>query len=116
MSKHADIDAYIAALPEERKALAQEIRATILKAAPDAEQVISYAIPCFIVAPKRRLYFAVWKAHVGLYPIHDLPAALEARVAPYRATPDTLQFKYTEPMPFDLIGDLARHIASLSAN
>ncbi|MEO8531256.1 MAG: DUF1801 domain-containing protein [Deltaproteobacteria bacterium] len=112
MSKHANIDAYIAALPDDLQALARDIRATILSAVPGAAQSIRYDMPAFHMGGDRYLYFAMWKAHVGVYPIYALPEELEARVAPYRAKIDTLQFKYKDAVPFDLIRDLARFKAS----
>jgi uncharacterized protein YdhG (YjbR/CyaY superfamily) len=112
LSKHADIEAYIAALPDDRKVLAEDIRKTILKAVPRAAQSIRYDMPAFHMGGDRYLYFAMWKAHVGLYPIYALPTDLEARVTPYRAKTDTLQFKYKDGVPLDLIRDLARFKAS----
>ena len=108
MTKAKSIDAYIAALPDQRQALAEEIRAAILAAVPDASQSIRYDMPAFHLGGNRYLYFAMWKAHVGLYPIYALPKDLESRVAPYRAKTDTLQFTYKDGVPLDLICDLAR--------
>lgn len=105
--KPASIDAYIAALPEDLQAVAQSVRQAILDGAPGAVPSISYAIPAFRMGPRSSLYFAVWKAHVGLYPIYGLPSGLEARVAPYRAKKDSLHFPHKAPVPLDLIRDLA---------
>ena len=33
---------------------------------------------------------------------------LEVEIAPYRAKKDTVQFKYTKPVPYDLIARIAR--------
>jgi uncharacterized protein YdhG (YjbR/CyaY superfamily) len=41
------IDEYIAAFPPEVQAILRKIRATIKKAAPDAEERISYQMPTF---------------------------------------------------------------------
>jgi uncharacterized protein YdhG (YjbR/CyaY superfamily) len=105
--KPASIDAYIAALPEERRELAETVCQAILDGAPGAIPSISYAIPAFTMGPRSSLYFAVWKAHLGFYPIYGLPPGLEARVAPYRAKKDTLHFPHKAPVPLDLIRDLA---------
>lgn len=39
------IDEYIASFPEEDQKVLQKIRTTIQKAAPDAEEIISYQMP-----------------------------------------------------------------------
>ena len=106
-TKPATVDVYIAALPETQRPVAEAIRTAILSRVPGAAQSVRYGMTAFQIAGTNYLYFAMWKAHVGLYPIYGLPDELEARVAPYRAKTDTLQFKYRDGVPLDLIGDLA---------
>jgi uncharacterized protein YdhG (YjbR/CyaY superfamily) len=47
MIKPADIDQYISGFPKETQQLLQQIRTAIKKAAPKAEEVISYGMPGF---------------------------------------------------------------------
>ena len=42
-----DIDSYIGSFPEKTQKLLQEVRETIRKEAPEAEQTINYGIPTF---------------------------------------------------------------------
>jgi hypothetical protein len=42
-----DIDEYIASFPQDIQAILEQIRATIKKAAPDAEEAIAYQMPTF---------------------------------------------------------------------
>ncbi len=42
-----NIDEYIAGFPNDVQAILEEIRMTIKKAAPDAEETMSYQIPTF---------------------------------------------------------------------
>lgn len=109
MTAPATVDAYIAALPAPQQDLARALRSAILAGAPNAAQSIRYGMPAFHLGGRAYLYFAVWKAHCGLYPIYGLPEALETRVAQYRAKTDTLQFPHKAPLPLDLITDLAGH-------
>jgi uncharacterized protein YdhG (YjbR/CyaY superfamily) len=69
MAAPADVDAYIAALSEEVRPIAEAIRRTIRAAAPACGEKISYGIPAFVIDGRNFLYFAMWKKHVGLYPI-----------------------------------------------
>ena len=41
------IDAYIAGFPETTQSLLKQVRGIIRKAAPDAQEVISYGMPAF---------------------------------------------------------------------
>ncbi len=47
MKKPLDIDEFISGFPEETQELLEQMRATIKKVAPKAEEVISYGIPAF---------------------------------------------------------------------
>jgi uncharacterized protein YdhG (YjbR/CyaY superfamily) len=104
MTKPADIDAYIAGLSEEARPIAEAIRRTIRTAAPASGEKLSYGIPAFVIDGRNFLYFAMWKKHVGLYPIYRGDAAYEEALAPYRAKTDTVQFMLHSPIPHDLIG------------
>jgi uncharacterized protein YdhG (YjbR/CyaY superfamily) len=100
--KPTDIEGYISQFPADVQAVLQEVRETIRRAAPDAEETISYQMPAF-----RQhgilVYFAAWKKHIGLYPPISGDKALERAVARYAGPKGNLQFPLDEPMPFDLI-------------
>lgn len=63
----ADIDEYISAFPPDVQKKLRKIRATIKKAAPRAEESISYSIPAF-KQDGVLLYFAAFKNHISVYP------------------------------------------------
>jgi uncharacterized protein YdhG (YjbR/CyaY superfamily) len=96
--KPQDTDSYISLFPDDVQTVLQEVRATIRRAAPDAEETISYQMPAF-----RQhgilVYFAAWKKHVGMYP----PITGEKAVARYAGPKGNLQFPLDEPMPLNLI-------------
>jgi hypothetical protein len=91
-----DIDEYIAASPSEVQLILKKIRMTISAAAPGAQEVISYRMPAFrlhgIV-----VYFAAFKAHIGLYPPVSGDASLEKALSPY-AGPMRLSTKSGPPV------------------
>lgn len=104
---HTSIDAYIAASPPAVQPILRKIRSAIRKAAPDAEETISYQMPAF-----RQhgilLYFAAFKQHIGLYPPVRGDARLEKAVAPYAGDKGNLRFPLDQPIPFELIERIAR--------
>ena len=61
------IDEYIAAFSPEVRAILRKIRRTVGKAAPDAQETISYRIPSFRLNGML-VHFAAFKAHIGFYP------------------------------------------------
>lgn len=108
MAPFASIDAYIKAQVDPGRAYAEELRALIKSAAPKCDEAIKYNMPAFQIGGKSFLYFAVWKKHVGLYPVYRGDSAFEAKLTPYRAEKDTVQFKYDAPLPKMLIKAIAR--------
>jgi len=98
----ADIDEYIASFPSKVQKILQQIRKTIQKAAPDAEEAISYAIPTFRLNGNL-VHFAAFKNHVGLYPAPRGVAEFEVDLAPYEGGKGTARFPLDTPIPHELI-------------
>lgn len=101
-AKPASVDSYIAGFPPDIAFILERIRDTIRAVAPDVVETIKYDMALFSIG-EAYLYVGAWKKHIGLYPVHPAPPALEARIAPFRAKKDTVQFLYKNPMPYDLV-------------
>jgi uncharacterized protein YdhG (YjbR/CyaY superfamily) len=102
----ASIDAYIAAAPPEVRPVLEAIRTTVGKAAPAAEERISYGMPAYFL-DETLVYFAAFKKHIGFYPPVRDPA-LKALAAGYAGPKGNLQFPLSEPMPHALIARIVR--------
>lgn len=98
----ANIDDYIAAAPAAVQPILETIRKTVAAAAPDAREVISYGMPAF-KGHGILIYFAAFKAHIGLYPPVHGDEDLEAALARYAGPKGNLKFPLDEPIPYDLI-------------
>ena len=96
------IDEYIAACPAEVQPILKKIRMTISAAAPGAQEVISYRMPAFRLHGIL-VYFAVFKAHIGLYPPVSGDAGLEKALSPYSGPRGNLKFPIDQPVPYALI-------------
>jgi uncharacterized protein YdhG (YjbR/CyaY superfamily) len=105
--KFKTIDDYIAALPVSSQAVARDLQRTIKSALPDAVERVKYDMPAFQVDGISVIYFAIWKKHVGLYPIYRGTPELEAELVPYRTKKDTVQFDLNQPLPHKLIAWIA---------
>lgn len=67
MRAYKNIDAYIAAQPGSLQDSLKEIRTTIQKAAPEAQESISYGMPAYKMGGPL-VYFALAAKHIGFYP------------------------------------------------
>ena len=106
MRKPENINAYIADFPPKVRAILKKVRATVRKAAPKAEEVISYGIPAFkqggIIA-----YFAAFKHHIGFFPPTRDPK-LKVAAAAYAGPKGNLKFLFDAPIPYGLIAKLVK--------
>jgi len=111
--KYATIDEYIAACPGDVRPLLHKIRATIKKAAPKAEEVISYQMPAFKL-DGILVYIGAFKKHIGLYPpVRDPKLKKETSI--YAGPKGNLQFPLDEPIPYALITKIVKANAKSNA-
>jgi uncharacterized protein YdhG (YjbR/CyaY superfamily) len=97
-----DIDSYIAEFPDDIQKRLEQVRATIRKAAPKAEEAIKYAIPTFVLNGNL-VHFAAFKNHIGFYPAPTGMKAFKEALAPYKQGKGSVQFPLDKPMPLALI-------------
>jgi uncharacterized protein YdhG (YjbR/CyaY superfamily) len=80
---------------------------TIAKAAPEAQQTISYRIPAFALSGAL-VYFAAFRKHIGFYPPVTGDAGLAKAIAPYAGEKGNLRFPLDQPIPYGLIERIVR--------
>ena len=102
-----NIDEYIAGFPEEIQAILEKIRATIRRAVPEAEEAIKYQMPTFTLKGNL-LHFAAWKNHVGLYPAPTGIERFKDELSAYPSAKGSVQFPLDQPIPYGLIGEIAK--------
>jgi uncharacterized protein YdhG (YjbR/CyaY superfamily) len=102
-----DIDEYVSGFAPEVRLILERIRSTIRRAAPGAQETISYQIPAY-----RQngilVYFAAFKKHIGFYPPVRGDAALEKAVGRYAGEKGNLRFPLDEPIPYALIARIVK--------
>jgi uncharacterized protein YdhG (YjbR/CyaY superfamily) len=102
------VDAYMAELPPEQRAVLEELRRVILAAAPGGVEVISYGMPA-VKHRKARVYYAAWKGHYSIYGLTT--AALDAHreeVEPYLTEKGMVKLSYSEQVPAALVTKLVK--------
>jgi uncharacterized protein YdhG (YjbR/CyaY superfamily) len=101
------IDEYIAGCPSEVQAVLHKIRLTIRKAAPDAEETISYQMPTFTLNGNL-VHFAAFKHHIGFYPTPTGTEKFQKELATYKGGKGSVQFPLDQPIPYGLITKIVK--------
>jgi uncharacterized protein YdhG (YjbR/CyaY superfamily) len=103
------IDEYIVNAAPQVRPILREIRAVIRKTVPLAQETISYKMPAF-KTQRTFVYFAAFKKHIGVYPPVE-NASLRNQLARFANEKGNLSFPLTEPIPYELIGEVAKALA-----
>lgn len=107
-TKAQNVDEYITGFPQETQKALEDVRATIKKAAPEAEEMISYAIAAFKLNGRGLIHYAGNKNHIGLYPVPAGDDEFRKEISVYKSGKSTIQFPLSKPMPLDLITKIAK--------
>lgn len=102
-----NVDAYIEAAPSEAQSLLQQLRETIRKAAPSANERMSYGMPHYEYNG-RLAYFGVWKTHIGLYIPTPVLEEHKDELNGYEFTAATLRLPMDKKLPVALIRKLVK--------
>jgi len=102
-----DIDHYIAGCPKAVQAVLQQLRRTIQKAAPQAEEAISYCMPSFRLHGAL-VYFAAFNEHIGFYPTSSGTAQFKRELSAHDTSKGTVRFPYGRPIPHGLISRIVK--------
>jgi uncharacterized protein YdhG (YjbR/CyaY superfamily) len=96
------IDEYISTCPKDVQEILEKVRATIRKAASEAEETIDYQIPTFKLKGNL-VHFAAHKKHIGFYPTPSGIEKFKDEIAVYEWAKGSVQFPLDKPIPYDRI-------------
>ncbi len=105
--KFKSIEEYIDASPSSVRGILQELRQTIKRAAPEAEETISYQMPAFKLNGIL-VWFAAFKTHIGFYPKVSAIEAFKEKLVGYRVSKGTIQFPLKERIPYELVAEIVK--------
>ena len=104
MAEAPGVDSYLEALPEGQRSTLQHLRETIMAAAPEATEAVSYQMPAFRAHGRVLVYYAAFRDHYSLFPASmSALATIADEVAPYHNGKGTLRFDWDRPMPVGLV-------------
>ena len=102
-----NIDEYIAGFPQDVQAILEKIRTTIRKAAPGAEEKISYQIPTFTLKGNL-VHFAAFMRHIGFFPTPTGIEKFKNELSVYKGAKGSVQFPFDKPIPYGLISKMVK--------
>ncbi|HLP13388.1 MAG TPA: DUF1801 domain-containing protein [Flavobacteriales bacterium] len=108
MNKPENVDAYIASFPAPTQKLLKQVRATIKKAAPKAEEIISYGMPGYKIHGTHLVYFAGYAKHIGFYAMPTGHKEFKKELSVYKQGKGSVQFPIEDPMPLKLIEHIVK--------
>lgn len=108
LASSKNINDYLSRFPAEIQKVLEQIRRTVKKAAPDAEETIKYGMPAFMLNGNQ-IYFAAFKKHVGFYPVPTGNKDFKKEFKGFKTGKGSIQFPFDKPMPIDLISKIVRY-------
>lgn len=109
MAAPTSVEAYLAGLPDDSRAILEKLRKTIRAAAPDATETISYQMPTFKEDGRFLVSYAAFKNHCSLFPASK--AVMEAHgeeLTPFFSGKGTLRFTADKPIPSALVTKIVK--------
>lgn len=107
MAKYKDPDDYLASLPIEKRAVLEDLRATIHLIVPDAEEMLVYGVPGFKYKGKSLCAYASFKQHFGFYPMSEgIIERYADALKDFKTSKGTVQFTTENPISKQLLQNL----------
>jgi uncharacterized protein YdhG (YjbR/CyaY superfamily) len=109
MTRPESVEAYLAAVPDDKRAALERLRSDIRAAAPDATETIAYQMPAFRHAGRLLVSYAAFKDHCSLFPMSlQVVEDLRDELAPFAPRKGTIRFQPDRPLPASLVAKIVR--------
>ena len=105
--KPKNIDEYLAALSDDKRAALERLRKIIRAAVPKAEECISYQLPAFRLDGKCFVWFGAAANHCAFYP-GGIVQDFKDELAAFKTRKGTIQFQPDDPIPATLVRKLVK--------
>ena len=103
--KIATVDEYFQLIPGEARPEMEAFRLILLRLVPEAEEGISYGMPC-IKLNGILVYYACHKKHIGFYPTANVIKVLSKKLEGYVTSKGAIQFPLGKAVPIELIQEI----------
>lgn len=98
-----EIETYIQQFPGNVQEILRNIRTLIKNTAPEAEELFAYGMPAYKTNKRPLVYFAAFKAHIGLYATPSGHSEFQDELSKYKQGKGSVQFPLDQPIPYKLI-------------
>ena len=106
-TEHKTVNEYFEAQSEKVREALLELKNCILKAEPNATELLNYNIPAYALVEngkrEEQIMIAGYKKHVGLYPHPTTMERFDSELREYKRAKGSVQFPLDKPLPKDLI-------------
>ncbi|MHB1317560.1 MAG: iron chaperone [Anaerolineae bacterium] len=103
-----EIDAYLAALPDDQRAALQRMREMIHEMAPDSKERVNYGIPMFRLR-RDLVALSAHKRHVAFHTLSPaLAEVIHAEFPEVTVSGATIQFTPERPLPREVVERVVR--------
>ena len=110
-AKPSSVEEYLSWYSPQVREKLEQMRTTILKAIPKAQEVISYSMPAYKTT-EVLVYFAAAKKHIGFYPTNSGVSEFKKELKKYVTSTGAIQFPLDKPLPLKLIADISQFRAA----
>ena len=101
---------YILEAPAEVQLRLIDILSFVHDRLPNAEQRIYHGIPTFFVKKRDIINIGAYRQHFGVHVGYNLVDYLKQKYPEFQYTKSTIQFPYTQPLPFNILDDICSQI------
>lgn len=109
MNNTNNIEEYFKKYPKGVQELLEQIRVTIRRIAPTAEESISYGMPAYKLYGKPLVYFAAYENHIGFYATPTGHSAFSKELSKYKQGKGSVQFPLDQAIPLNLISKIVKY-------
>ncbi|MEI9810902.1 MAG: DUF1801 domain-containing protein [Bacteroidota bacterium] len=107
-SSAKNVDEYLAMLPPATKTTLEKVRKTIKAAAPKAEEVISYQVPCYKYNGPL-VFFAAFPHHCSFFTVNkSIIETFKKELLPHKTSGTTIHFTPEKPLAATLIQKIVK--------
>ena len=103
----SSVEEYISTFPKDIQVILENLRSIIKKAAPNAEEKISYNMPTFY-QNGNPVHFAAYKNHIGFYPTPSGIDNFKDELKNFKTSKGAIQFPIDKPLPKHLIKKIVK--------
>lgn len=115
--EYKNVDEYFDAQSENTRKMLLELKECILKAEPNATELLNYNIPAYALVEngkrEQQIMIAGYKKHVGLYPHPTNMEKFDSQLSEYKRAKGSVQFPLDKPLPKELIVRMIKYRVEL---